>query len=115
MYAERGDRLVIRSHGGLSGRDAELLEVCHPGGSPPYRVRWSDSGHQALVFPGHDAYIEHFSHGPNDRAREREVLSTAETLTSKTWHGRIDIGEHEGTTYAVAHLDTGCGTDLRGV
>ncbi len=72
MYAERGDRLVVHSHGGLSGRDAEILEVGHPDGSPPYRVRWSDSGHQALVFPGHDAYIEHFTHRPNDRAGERK-------------------------------------------
>ena len=42
-------------------------------------------------------------------------MSTAEPLTSKTWQVRIDIGEHTGTTHAVARLDTGCGTDLRGV
>ena len=52
MYAERGDRLVVRSHVGLSGRDAEILEVAHPDGSPPYRVRWSDTGHEALRLPG---------------------------------------------------------------
>jgi hypothetical protein len=42
-------------------------------------------------------------------------MSTANTPVSKTWHVRIDIGEHEGTTHAIAHLETGAATDLRGV
>jgi hypothetical protein len=71
MFAERGDRLVVHSHVGLSGRDAEILEVAHPGGSPPYRVRWSDTGHEALVFPGPDAYVEHFTHDSADRTEEQ--------------------------------------------
>jgi len=61
MFAKRGDRLVVRSHVNLPGRDAEILEVSHPDGSPPYRVRWSDNGHEGLVFPGPDAYVEHFT------------------------------------------------------
>jgi hypothetical protein len=32
----------------------------------------------------------------------------------KTWHVRIDIEEYEGSTHAVARLDTGAGTDLNG-
>src|SRR4051812_9847021 len=43
MFAKRGDRLVVRSHVNLPGRDAEILEVAHPDGTPPYRVRWSDN------------------------------------------------------------------------
>jgi hypothetical protein len=31
-------------------------------GAPPYVVRWSDSGRESLVFPGPDAYVQHFSH-----------------------------------------------------
>ena len=31
-------------------------------GGPPYRVRWGDSGHEALFFPGSDAYVQHFEH-----------------------------------------------------
>jgi len=42
-------------------------------------------------------------------------MSTPETLAGKTWHVRIDIGEHDGATHAVAHLDTGAGTSLRGL
>ena len=61
MHAKVGDRLVIRSQH-LDGpvRDAEILEVRGPNGTPPYRVRWSDSGHEAFFFPGPDAYVEHF-------------------------------------------------------
>ena len=31
MYAERGDRLVVRSHGGLSGREVEVLRLAAKG------------------------------------------------------------------------------------
>lgn len=59
MYAHAGDRIVIRSRN-LNGyvRDGEVLEVGHEDGSPPYRVRWSDNGHESLFFPGPDAYID---------------------------------------------------------
>ena len=60
MYARRGDRIVVRSQT-LDGmvRDGEVLAVEHQDGSPPYRVRWSDTGHESLFFPGPDAYIDH--------------------------------------------------------
>jgi hypothetical protein len=62
LHASTGDRLVVRSlHGPV--RDAEILEVRHPDGTPPYVVRWSDTGHEALVYPGADAFVEHFA-GP---------------------------------------------------
>lgn len=60
MYAKPGDRIVIRSRTtGGPVRDAEVLGVEHEDGSPPYRVRWSDSGQEGLFFPGPDAYIDH--------------------------------------------------------
>jgi hypothetical protein len=60
MYARKGDRIVVRSQT-LDGlvRDGEVLAVEHPDGSPPYRVRWSDNGHESLFFPGPDAFIDH--------------------------------------------------------
>lgn len=69
MYAAVGDRLVVRSlHVDGPVRDGEILEVKHEDGSPPYLVRWSDSGHEALVFPGPDAFVEHFEHAePQDK------------------------------------------------
>lgn len=60
MHAEVGDRVVIKAHRiGEAERDAEILAV-GPGGDPPYRVRWGDSGHEALFFPGSDAFVQHF-------------------------------------------------------
>jgi hypothetical protein len=61
VFATPGDRLVIRSlHVDGHVRDGEILEVRHDDGTPPYVVRWSDTGHEALVFPGPDAFVEHF-------------------------------------------------------
>ena len=64
MFAAVGDRLVIHGHRvGDHERYAEILDIRHEDGSPPYLVRWSDSGQEGLVFPGPDAFIEHFEHG----------------------------------------------------
>lgn len=59
MIAKVGDRLVVRSQH-IEGhvREGEIIEVKHDDGSPPYVVRWADDSHEALVFPGPDAYIE---------------------------------------------------------
>jgi hypothetical protein len=61
LRAAVGDRLVVQSMHGPA-RDAEILELRHSDGTPPYWVRWSDTGHEALVFPGADAYVQHFPH-----------------------------------------------------
>lgn len=42
-------------------------------------------------------------------------MSTSTTPAGKTWHVRIDIGERDGATHAIAHLDTGAGTSLQGL
>lgn len=63
MYATVGDRLVVKStHVDEPVRDGEILEVHGKDGAPPYLVRWSDTGHEALVFPGPDAEVQHFVH-----------------------------------------------------
>lgn len=60
MYACKGDRIVVRNpHLDGPVRDGEIFAVEHEDGSPPYRVRWSDSGHESLFFPGPDAYVDH--------------------------------------------------------
>jgi hypothetical protein len=60
MKAQVGDRLVIKGHRIHEvDRDAEILEVRGPDGTPPYRIRWSDSDHDTLLFPGPDASIVH--------------------------------------------------------
>jgi len=63
MKASVGDRIIILSHRiGEPNRDCEVLAVTDIEGGPPYRVRWSDTGHEALFFPGSDAQVQHFEH-----------------------------------------------------
>lgn len=60
MKAAPGDRIVVAStHVGEPARDGEVLEVHGKEGEPPFLVRWSDDGHESLVFPGPDAHITH--------------------------------------------------------
>lgn len=41
LHATVGDKLLIRSnHVGTPDRAAEILEVRHEDGTPPYTVRW---------------------------------------------------------------------------
>jgi hypothetical protein len=63
MQAAVGDRIVINGHYvGQPDRDGEIIEVRGEDGAPPYVVRWEDTGHETLFFPGVDAAVEHFSH-----------------------------------------------------
>jgi hypothetical protein len=58
MQANVGDRIVIKAHHvGEPERDCEVLEVHGAGGGPPYLVRWGDTGHESLFFPGGDAQV----------------------------------------------------------
>jgi hypothetical protein len=60
MHAVAGDRLVVHStHVGEAVRDAEILSARGADGGPPFQVRWSDTGHEALIFPGSDAEVHH--------------------------------------------------------
>jgi len=58
MRAKTGDWLVVESAVvDRRSRRGLILEVSGPDGGPPYRVRWSDDQHEALVFPGPDAHV----------------------------------------------------------
>jgi hypothetical protein len=73
MEASPGDRLVIRGHSvEAHAHDGEILEVLGEDGGPPYVVRWSDDGRISRIFPGSDAFVEHYAHRPARRKRERE-------------------------------------------
>lgn len=53
MKAKVGDRVIVRgAHVDDHVRDGEVLEVHGKDGDPPFLVRWSDNGHESLVFPG---------------------------------------------------------------
>lgn len=59
MRAVVGDRLHVRGRTvGTPDQSSEIIEIRGPDGTPPYLVRRQD-GHEALVFPGPDASVEH--------------------------------------------------------
>jgi hypothetical protein len=59
MRAEVGDRLHVHSRVvGASDQTSEIIETRGRDGTPPFLVR-RDDGHEALVFPGSDASVEH--------------------------------------------------------
>jgi len=71
LTAKPGDRLVVRAHHIREPeRDARILEVLGPNGTPPYRVRWTETGRESLLFPGPDAFVEHLA-GAEKRADRR--------------------------------------------
>lgn len=60
MQATVGDKLLV--HGRIVGqhdRVAEVVEVLGSDGTPPYRVRFEDDGHEALMSPGPDTVVRH--------------------------------------------------------
>ncbi|OIK05949.1 DUF1918 domain-containing protein [Streptomyces monashensis] len=61
MRAMVGDRILV--HGrtvGQQDRQAEVIEVLGPDGTPPYRVRFED-GHETLMSPGPDTVVRHIA------------------------------------------------------
>jgi hypothetical protein len=66
VQVSKGDRIVIKGHRiGEPDRDCEVIEVRNEDGSPPYRVRWGENGHETLFFPGPDASVHHYEHHAN--------------------------------------------------
>ncbi|MFE0700642.1 DUF1918 domain-containing protein [Streptomyces sp. NPDC058872] len=65
LWARVGDRLIVGGATvGDEGRDGEVVGLHHADGTPPFDVRWSDTGRVTLVFPGPDARVQHFApHG----------------------------------------------------
>ncbi|MFG2332007.1 DUF1918 domain-containing protein [Streptomyces sp. NPDC048604] len=60
MHASKGDKLVV--HGrtvGQHDRTAEVLQVLGENGNPPYKVKFDDDGHEALMSPGPDTVVRH--------------------------------------------------------
>jgi hypothetical protein len=63
MYARVGDHIIIRGvHTSDPSRDCQVLEVRGMDGGPPYVARWVDTGHEAILYPGTDAIVQHIEH-----------------------------------------------------
>jgi uncharacterized protein DUF1918 len=60
MNAQLGDRIIVESATtNATKRDGEVVGVHNADGTPPYDVRWSDTGRVTLVYPGPDAHVDH--------------------------------------------------------
>lgn len=58
MRAKSGDWLVIKGTTIEQPDQRGLItEVHSPDGAPPYVVRWLETDHEAIVFPGPDAVV----------------------------------------------------------
>ncbi|MFJ1791944.1 DUF1918 domain-containing protein [Kitasatospora griseola] len=69
MRASVGDRIIVEgTRPGTARRDGEVVALHHDDGSPPYDVRWSDTGRVSEYFPGPDARIHHYT-GPGTQDR----------------------------------------------
>lgn len=63
MQAHVGDELVIKGHHvGEPDRKGEVLEARGPGDTQPFMVRWDETGHVTLFYPGSDCVVEHLEH-----------------------------------------------------
>jgi len=61
MHAVVGDRLHFHGRNvGDHPQASEIIEIRGKDGSPPYVIR-HDDGHESVVFPGPDAWVEHKS------------------------------------------------------
>ncbi|WP_285102519.1 dsRBD fold-containing protein [Promicromonospora sp. MEB111] len=110
MKAAVGDRIVTAS-GVVGGavRDGVVTECPHGDGSPPYRVRWSDTGEETLVYPGGDTYVDaQVEAGSRDWAEARRGRAL-------TWDVRITVVEAAGSTTAEATVMNGPPDALRAV
>ena len=77
---------------GATRRDGEIVALHHADGTPPYDVRWSDTGEVTLVFPGPDAHIDHLS-AHDDAPASRSAHGSFEAPPADARPGRPgDIG-----------------------
>jgi hypothetical protein len=61
MKANVGDWLVLKGRTNEQAEQRGMITEMHAAdGSPPYMVRWLNTGHEALVFPGPDAVVVYF-------------------------------------------------------
>jgi hypothetical protein len=69
MDATVGDELIVDSvHTGEAPRKGEILEARVEDGREHYLIRWDDTGHATVFFPGPTARVLH-TH--DDRATDR--------------------------------------------
>ena len=85
MKAKVGDWLVMKgTTTELSDQRGLITEVRSADGSPPYVVRWLNTGHETTVFPGPDAVV--VTAAEQEAADERARSRVESVQTSITHH-----------------------------
>lgn len=109
MKAQVGDRIVVVSPqvGGVV-RDCLVVELRNPDGSPPYVVRWADTGQEALYFPGSDGRVQHLG----TEAEHPETAAPVVAPHVSTWTVEIQLYEQGPETSARAILRAGSDAPL---
>ena len=110
MKARVGDRIVVAcpTTGGTV-RDGEITDVRSADGSPPYLVRWSDTGSTGLYFPGSDAHVaalhaDDTQIGGVQTSAVRPADPGAANATPHVRSWRVDIDLFEAGDDTSAHV-----------
>jgi Domain of unknown function (DUF1918) len=85
MKAKVGDWLVFKGRTNEQQEHRGIITEVHGAeGSAPYMVRWLETDHEALVFPGPDAIVVTSAEqeAADERVRSR-VASVQETITKR--------------------------------
>jgi len=85
MHAQPGDWLIVEQASiDHEARHGLIEEVHSTDGTPPYLVRWLDTGHEALVFPGPDAHVRtHEEHELAGVAAEGRAVEVQRQIRSR--------------------------------
>lgn len=103
MKAHVGDWLVIPpAPHDPHGRRGQIVELVHPDGSPPYRVRWLEDEHLSLVFPPPNAHVQ----SPRTRPVVMVAVDGSESsIKAAHWAAGLRFGAP--TSLRLAHVGAG--------
>jgi hypothetical protein len=87
MFAKRGDWLVVKSASDARPARRAAILATAADGRPPYTVRWLDTDHEAIVFPGPDAEVITVE---QQRELDRRQAARAERVLSELLQGPIE-------------------------
>lgn len=100
MKGEVGDRIAILSrHLDESVRECEIVGVHGAEGGPPYVVRWLDTGHFGIFFPGPDARVVH-------EAAAGTAHGIPDVVHTEQWQATVAVVEYDGgktNAHVIAH------------
>jgi hypothetical protein len=105
MKAQIGDQVIVASaQTGAPARTGTIVELRHPDGTPPYVVRWDDTGHEGVYFPGTDGRVETVDLRDSALVHQRSRVARV-----KSWVVDVELVEDgdETTARAVLRVDDG--------